>query len=287
MSQLKSIEIRVVIPPAVAIRASRAEYGETSVPVTEVLPLLSEEAREWLASTLSYDGRLSNPVMLDTPQVTAQTVTAALQRVAAEELAQVAAAIALPDDRWLTDAGCVLYPELKCWMQSHPQVIARIAGLQEEAERRKASRAAAKAAQEAAEEATKAAVQRERAEWIAQHGSLRLQRLVAEGIEHSAVYYDERLAFELPGWVWYNSVSGDYADPRNAPASALALLDRARAVAPAARLVYWKHEEHEDYDPYRTCVLECEQPEWRGYVAVVTPPWVSDREAVFGVFEAE
>jgi hypothetical protein len=78
--------------------------------------------------------------------------------------------------------------------------------------------------------------------WAQQHGSTRLQRALAEGIECEAVYRDERLAVERPGWVWASAVDGDHSEPRNPRDEAFALLDKARAIDPEARLVWWQAE---------------------------------------------
>lgn len=89
----------------------------------------------------------------------------------------------------------------------------------------------------------------ERADWIAEHGSERLRRLVAEGIEHDAVYRDERLAVDRPGWDWLaDSDWGEasLAEPRNASEAALRLLDRARKSDPAAHLQYFVLQQDDD-----------------------------------------
>lgn len=89
-------------------------------------------------------------------------------------------------------------------------------------------------------EAAQAAEAAERRAWIEAHGSPRLRRLLAEGIEHLAVYRDERLAVERPGWCWLDDVDDvDLDEPRNAPEEALDLLDVARATAPDATLAYY------------------------------------------------
>ena len=103
-----------------------------------------------------------------------------------------------------------------------------------------------------AEKEAKIAEEKERKEWIAQHGSERLNRCSVEGIECKSVYEDERLAVERPGWEWAGYVDGKYNEPRNPPVEAFAILDAARAVDPQAKLVYWtvehKHDGSCDYD---------------------------------------
>lgn len=75
--------------------------------------------------------------------------------------------------------------------------------------------------------------------WAEQHGSPRLRRSIEEGIECLAIYLDERLAVDRPGWQWYDSVSGTTKDPRNPTESAFALLDEARTTDPEACLQYY------------------------------------------------
>lgn len=46
------------------------------------------------------------------------------------------------------------------------------------------------------------------------------KQAAAEGIEHEAVYRDERLAVDRPGWVWEREVYvAAQGDPRNARAT--------------------------------------------------------------------
>lgn len=138
---------------------------------------------------------------------------------------------------------------------------------------------AARTAREAEKQAAEAAYQAERETWIGEHGSERLQRLAAEGIEHEAVYRDERLAAERPGWRWERQVPGSDHEPRNAPSEALVLLDEARQADPEAVLRYWTvpHEhcgadgevECEASEPHAHCGDDgCPQFDWRGYVAL-------------------
>jgi len=68
----------------------------------------------------------------------------------------------------------------------------------------------------------------ERQTWIETHGSERLRLLLAGGYEHEAVYRDERLALDLPGWVSDPSnLDGEHdkvgspKEPRNPPLDAL------------------------------------------------------------------
>ena len=67
----------------------------------------------------------------------------------------------------------------------------------------------------------------------------RLRRSLDEGIECQAVYRDERLALERPGWRWLKKVRGNTNPARNVKEEAFDLLDEARTTAPMAQLVYW------------------------------------------------
>jgi hypothetical protein len=104
--------------------------------------------------------------------------------------------------------------------------------------------------------------------WADEHGSMRLRRCLEEGIECSAIYRDERLAVERPGWRWEVSVPGDQSYPRNPPAEAFDLLDQARQMDPEAQLVRWTVERDDDDDQYD------EEPyskySYQGYAATST-----------------
>ena len=118
-------------------------------------------------------------------------------------------------------------------------------------ERREARVAAERASREAKEAREQAAAEQRHAEavtWISEHGSERLRRIVdAELLETSwAVYEDERLTVERPGWYWPQlQVDGEFLDvtdlteaPRNVPELALDLRDAAAAVDAAAELSF-------------------------------------------------
>lgn len=93
----------------------------------------------------------------------------------------------------------------------------------------------------AAEDQRREAAQQERVTWIAAHGSLRLQRLLAEGIGHDATYRQERdkheagefaaqLAAHRPGWYLIDA-SDLETDVSDLSLRSLALLDQARGGA--------------------------------------------------------
>lgn len=121
---------------------------------------------------------------------------------------------------------------------------------------------------------------RERNDWIEKHGSNRLRRAIAEGIDCNAVYRDERLALERPGWVWVGDTPGDYGTPRNSTDEDFALLDEARKTDRSAKLVYWTIDHECDEDCYSD--EDCPRYDWDGPAAVAT---FLGREIVFGVPE--
>lgn len=88
-------------------------------------------------------------------------------------------------------------------------------------------------------EVKRQAAEAERAErlaWAEAHGSVRLRRLLAEKIDCDAVYFDERMALERPGWVQTPANEGRDEDPRNVPLDVLDLLAEARQTEPDAVL---------------------------------------------------
>lgn len=137
----------------------------------------------------------------------------------------------------------------------------------------------AKAAAEKRAQAEQAA--RERAEiaaWAEQHGSPRLRRCVKESIPCRAIYRDERLALEYPGWEVDGKHLPTWDDARNPPEDALDLLDKARASLPAdwtdeerafAELKYWSGT-----DEYGDTTS--------GYAVLVEPGEWTDATLVYG-----
>jgi len=142
----------------------------------------------------------------------------------------------------------------------------------EEYSQREAERRAAEKAQWDAEAARKAEKEKAEAEetarWAAEFGSPRLRRLLQEGIECKAVYRDERIALEYPGWRRYQDVSGHTDDVRNASEAALELLDEARAsgmpLTEGAELRWFVDDEADEYDEAGE-----EIKPWKGYVAAL------------------
>lgn len=145
-----------------------------------------------------------------------------------------------------------------------PGLVEKIEYAQAIADEKNAERKA-KAEQEKAEKA--AAAQRaeeEKAAWIEAHGSNRLRRMAQEGIECGAVYRDERLALDRPGWRWLDDVPGENKDPRNVPEEAFAVLDEARKIDAEAELEYWVVKHECDESCYGD---DCPAYDWTGYVA--------------------
>lgn len=117
--------------------------------------------------------------------------------------------------------------------------------------------------------------------WISEHGSSRLQRLIAEDIECVSVYLEERLALERPGWAYDADVRGEAAVPRNSKQAGLDLLDEARKTASDAKLAWWviAHQHDEDCDPEQG--YDCDKKtDWKGYACTAK---FLGREIVFGV----
>lgn len=132
-------------------------------------------------------------------------------------------------------------------------------------EHREGADAERKAREAAKDEARKHAIA-ERSAWINQHGSTRLKRMLKEDIECNAVYRDERLAADRPGWVRLQSLPGVTKDPRNPPEDSFSLLDEARKVDPESYLQWYvETHEHDEYCMYDTD--ECPEYDRKEYVA--------------------
>jgi len=135
---------------------------------------------------------------------------------------------------------------------------------------------------DAKEAAIKSAVEQEQLDWINANGSSRLKRATAEGINCDAIYRDERLALDRPGWCWYSDCDGKSDHPRNPPDEAFEVLDEARKVEPTAKLQYHVIEaaEMEDENGYATGDMS---PAWRGYTAEA--PFLGNKLICFGIPE--
>jgi hypothetical protein len=80
--------------------------------------------------------------------------------------------------------------------------------------------------------------------WVAAHGSERLRRCVSEGIPAAAVYREERLAHEAPGWRYLRE-GERLGYVMNPPLEAFVFLDLCRAAWPEAKLEYLEREDPE------------------------------------------
>lgn len=113
--------------------------------------------------------------------------------------------------------------------------------------------------------------------WGMEHGSPRLQACIQEGIECRAIYRDERLALERPGWAWADEMRGEGDEPRNPPAEAFDTLREARKLDPEASMSWWVVSWDEDLDGEEDEDRDCR---WVGYVAEA---FFLGREIVFGL----
>ena len=285
--------VRIIVDRDSAIRAGRAEYGPTYV---EVDPSsLSPDQREELircpvfrtelnSGYISYadpykvsdpwnNQDLTLPPVPDASMASLATLLDARPAALAayEEAFRahvvdcIEKALSVPLEEWPHDHVPGLYGAFRVRkaVEADPRITERLeaakARYEEQMRREKAEREARIAAENAAKQAAIA----EKRAWIEAHGSPRLKRLLAEGIEHDAVYRDERLAHDYPGWTWEEDICGEdggeyrLCDPRNAPVEALDLLDRARKTVPDAALAYYIVYGNDDDDG----IVE------RGYVA--------------------
>lgn len=139
------------------------------------------------------------------------------------------------------------------WEAGEPERIAA-QELEEREDRERAAQAAQREQERVQREKAEA---EERAQWISEHGSARLQRLVAEDIEHDNLYYAERLAHDRPGWRYESDVPGDARETRNTRQSGLDLLDEARKTDEHATLAWWVITADCDYGDREVV--------WKGY----------------------
>lgn len=72
-------------------------------------------------------------------------------------------------------------------------------------------------------------------DWARAHGSERLRKAIELGFvaESEGIYRDDRLAIDLPGWVWW-ARECELSDIRNPSEMGLDALERARAFSSAA-----------------------------------------------------
>jgi hypothetical protein len=145
---------------------------------------------------------------------------------------------------------------------AHPQVKALFDQAKAKIEAHNAECEKRRAMAEQEDKLDKAKEEAERAWWITMHGSLRLKRLLAEGIECVVLYMNERLAAERPGWAWASETPGDAKPIADASDKALAMLDECRKVDPEGRLVCWLDEHEHDEDCFGEA--DCPTYDFRG-----------------------
>jgi hypothetical protein len=130
-----------------------------------------------------------------------------------------------------------------------------------EEKNKKARREAEAAAEKAIEKQREQQRHNQMIEWIRNHGSIRLNRLVNEDIACFAVYRSERLELEYPGWELASTLDGSYKEARNCTEASLAMLDDARKTIPSATIKFWTDEPTKDEYGYA-------EKGWHGTVAV-------------------
>ncbi len=259
---MKDILIRVRIDHAAAVKAGFSLAGETVVPIP---PTLTSEQRETLLTvpylsrpgapddgyayeltkdgvrmllneTTSYKGvelRLLPNVPDASPESIAMLLNAWPSAVS-DYRAQIKAMFIkrieqdIADDFFRTPSYTVeKYAEADLAARWKAAWDAKEAARHEREQAEREKREAEKRAVENA----RAKEEKERLDWIAAHGSPRLHRLVKGKIEYKAVYRDERLAVDRPGWMWAEE-HDDFEEARNAPEAALDLLDKACETIP-------------------------------------------------------
>ncbi len=232
--------------------ASQSIEVAADAPEFSAFLALADVDYKGVASLDAYKHRLDR-IKWDCMPTPSQVLEAIAQSKAAreaEEIAEreesVAAALAEGPDHFIVGTH---YDRPRLYARPYsddPRVAHLIAEAEQVIERENARLDAEKAEREAAKRAKIEAAETERATWIAAHGSTRLQRMLAEGIEHDRVYRDERLALERPGWVYYQDTDGTTKTPRNVPESAFSVLDEARKIDPGAVLMFYAEDAKTD-----------------------------------------
>jgi hypothetical protein len=257
-----------------AIRAGNSAFGEQkmAVDVAALTPVEREELlrcpyydagasvtyspQRYRKSQYATNERISGlPVATAADMDTLRALLAArgpaLAAMAGEKAAKreqsILDALAAPIEDWLGPWKATV-PGYDPDLKSDPRIAARFAQAQSVWEQKEAVRKAEQAAREAANKAEALAALAEKEAWIAQHGSARLKRMLAERIQHEAVYEDERLAIERPGWSYDTDQNLEIREPRNPTDAAFDLLDRARVLEPTAGLRYYRLIADDEYE---------------------------------------
>lgn len=259
--------------PAQETQCVEGEVDESALDIPGVRVTLAGEVEITQSSLFAKRGgpRVNNFLHRDAPFVDAAEAVSAVRdlwseiaeedaKKAKEKAAQHEAAVAKYLGAQVEDVIREVYPG--DWRpDAHMPQDARLVDLHSaaraECKRRDAAHRAARDAEAAAEAAAKA-------EWIHKHGSVRLRRALEEGIECHAIYRDERLAIDRPGWRRELEVPGEASAPRNPPLEAYRVLDAAREVDPEASLRYWTVDHNCDESCYGD---DCPQYDYTGYVA--------------------
>lgn len=147
-----------------------------------------------------------------------------------------------PDWPYLADDSVRNSPEAKEWEDS----------LNHQNERAKAEAEAEEEARKAVEQAEKDRVEEDKRQWIEQHATSRLKKAYKYGFEHEAIYRDERIAHDVPGWS-YDDTPWEFYDPRNPTVEALSLYEAHKDDCDGVELVWV--DEAEDGRGY-TCTAE-------------------------------
>lgn len=117
----------------------------------------------------------------------------------------------------------------------------------------------------AIEAGVKSAAANDRSGWIELNGSDRLKKCSAEGIQCDAIYRDERLASERPGWCWYDQCVGASDAPRNPDSEAFEMLEDARKFDAESEMYFHTVSAYDEFDD--DGFTGERNNGWRGYTA--------------------
>lgn len=262
------MKVSIIVDVAEAIKNGYASSRSSDINVSDgELQKLSEEDRSLLAEHLSYSyngGNCNCGLLVKKPslegileaiksEVESKAAEKAAEAVKSQEMMQRAAnklaeldkdqLISMVMEKGFSSYGCFYLLEgvdykLSEAMSNLPEA-QEIVQACDAANNERKIRLAEKEKQDKEDEKLRQAIEKVQVgEWIRAFGSKRLKRMLEEEIECKAVYRDERLAAERPGWVYYNDIPERTHDPRNPPESAFDILDEARKVEPEAVLEF-------------------------------------------------
>ncbi len=217
--------------------AGRVEIGHTDWTEDGADPVSVASGNTVAQKVLTYDSAGVELVQLLSDEEGRRAGLLAYENRSAEIRAKADAAAAAR----LAEARAKIQVELAAKIEGAIATMTQLGGdasaIRIELDRDGPSNALAQAAVEAALSATLDSRDRQRKAWIAEHGSARLRACVAEGFEHNAIYFDERLAMDRPGWC-VKPLRLDLSASRNPSSAALDLLTEARAIDGSCELVY-------------------------------------------------